>query len=129
MADFFLGGRVIDAIIGLAALEAIAVCGWRAATGRGPEPLTLAVNILAGAFLLLALRFALGGDAGPRIALCLVGALIAHLADLRARWEGARPEARRAPQPQAMKATISLRVAKSGARAAPPLREDEPPGA
>jgi hypothetical protein len=128
MADFFLGGRVIDAIIGLAALEALAVCGWRAATGRGPEPLTHAVNVLAGAFLLLALRFALGGDAGPRIALCLSGALVAHLADLRARWEGARPDPRRAPPPP-LKATISLRVAKSGPRAAPPSREDGPPGA
>ena len=116
--DLFAGGRIIDWVVGLVALEAVALLAWRAATGRGPAPLALIGNLLAGMFLLLALRNALIGDSGVRIGLCLLGALGAHRADLAGRWDGSRarapPAASRPPKsPTISNATISLRVQKS----------------
>lgn len=46
----------------------------------------LAANLAAGAFLLLALRAALAGAGPVWIAASLLGALVAHLADLALRW-------------------------------------------
>lgn len=86
MSQFFLGARGIDLIVALVGLEALALLGWRALSGRGPAPLALVSNLLAGAFLLLALRGALASDSGSWIAGCLSAALLAHLADLRLRW-------------------------------------------
>lgn len=96
MTQFFLGARGIDLIVALVALEALAVLVWRALSGRGPAPLALVSNLLAGAFLLLALRGALASDFGSWIAGCLSAALIAHLVDLRLRWAEASPRAERA---------------------------------
>jgi hypothetical protein len=124
-ADFFVGGRVIDVILALVAVEAVALLAWRRSTGRGPAPLSFLANVLAGAFLLLALREALRGESGSWIAICLVGALLAHVADLKLRWDALRIPAPRAPRPPAMKATISLRVART--RPAPPRAPHDGP--
>jgi hypothetical protein len=79
----------VDLILALMALEALVVLSWRAVFRRGPAPLPFIANLLAGAFLLLALRFALAGSAGMAIGICLLAALAAHLTDLRLRWENA----------------------------------------
>lgn len=118
MADFFVGGRVIDVILALVAVEAVALSVWRASTRRGPAPLSFLANLLSGGFLLLALREALRGESGSWIAICLLGALLAHCADLKLRWDAPRAPAPHAPAPPAMRATISLRVART--LAAPP---------
>jgi hypothetical protein len=44
--------------------------------------------LLPGVCLMLALRAALAGSAWPWVPLALAAALLAHLADLRARWRG-----------------------------------------
>ena len=71
MQEFLLGTTFVDLIVALVALEAGALLSWRAVTGRGPAPLPLLSNLLAGAFLLLALRNALGGASNVWIAACL----------------------------------------------------------
>ena len=100
-----ISGRTIDAILALVALEALALIAYRLATGRGPSPLPMLFTLLAGGFLLLALRAALNGGAPGSVAPFALGAFIAHGADLASRWAGAPPV--HAPH---IRATIALRV-------------------
>jgi hypothetical protein len=90
MAELFATGRVVDLILALMVLEAL-VLGvlWRRAA-RGVPPLSLIVNLAAGACLLLALRAALT-DAGALITGGFLAlALVAHLADLALHWQRGR---------------------------------------
>lgn len=86
MSDFFADGSAVDMILVLMLLEGtiLAVYHWR--TGRGIAAGDLVGMLLAGAFLLLALRAALTGAPWSRVALWLVAALAAHLVDLVRRW-------------------------------------------
>jgi hypothetical protein len=73
-----------DLAIALTVLETL-VLGWRSARlGRGLAPRELALNALAGIGLLLALRAALAARPAL-IAVALMFAGLAHLADLRER--------------------------------------------
>ena len=125
MTELIAGGRAIDWILGLVALEAAALIALRAFTGRGPAPLSFIGNLLSGAFLLLALRNALAGGPLLVIGLCLIAALIAHLADLFARWEN--PAARRPSPtgPAQVRTTLSLRVSKARPRPTPRAQKEE----
>ena len=76
----------IDLVLVVLALEAIALVLWHQLGGSGPGPRQVLPNLAAGALLVLALRACIGGAAGALILLCLAGALLAHLADLRSRW-------------------------------------------
>lgn len=86
MGALFADGRIVDLVLGLTLLEAVALVAYHRRTGRGVAPADLAGNLLAGVCLLLALRGALAGAWWGWIALCLSGSLVAHLADLRRRW-------------------------------------------
>jgi hypothetical protein len=86
MADFFASGRVVDLILILMLAEALVVLAWWRRTGRGLAPAAFLPFLLAGGCLMLALRAALVGAAWPWMALALLGALLAHLLDLRRRW-------------------------------------------
>ena len=116
MAEFLLDGRAIDWILGLVALEAAGLALLRQVWRRGPSLLALVGNLLSGAFLLLALRNALAGASPGLIGLCLAASLIAHLADLTARWENPAFGARAQGVAARLSATISVRVDK------PPVR-------
>ena len=86
MTDRDLLAAAIDAILVLVVLEGCGLVLWRRVTARGPAPRAVLAMLAAGFFLMLATRLALGdGGAGP-IAACLLGALVAHLGDLAARW-------------------------------------------
>lgn len=78
-------GLVADVVLVCLLLEAAGLIAWRL-LGRGAPSLggVLAL-LLPGAFLVLALRFALTGAPWPLIPLMLVGALAAHLYDLSRR--------------------------------------------
>lgn len=86
MQEFFRSGSVADAILAVMMAEALLLLAYRKITGRGPAPADLAAMLLAGACLVLALRAGLTGAGWPVVALCLVAALVAHLADLSRRW-------------------------------------------
>lgn len=96
MTELFASGRIIDGILVLVALEAVALLVWRARTGRGPAPVPLLCNLASGAALMLALRAALTGAEWPLVAACLFGSLVAHATELglRLRSDGAQPALR-----------------------------------
>jgi len=78
--------RLVDLILALVALEALAlIVLWRT-TGRGPAPGRLLPNLAAGACLLLALRGALAGAGAGWVGVSLAAALAAHVVDLVVRW-------------------------------------------
>ncbi len=85
MAALFESGRIIDFILAFAAVEAILLVAYRRRVGGGMPAGDVIVCILPGVMLMLALRAALAEAAWPWIALCLVGALAGHFADLRRR--------------------------------------------
>ena len=86
MAELFASGRLIDLILGLVVIEAIALTVLHRLTGKGVAPRDLVGLLLAGAFLLVAVRFALTGADWVCIGAWLALALVAHLADLALRW-------------------------------------------
>lgn len=86
MDALFAGGRVIDLILALMAVEAIALAVLYYMTGRGIAPVRLLPNLLAGACLMLALRAALIGAGETAIGSWLALGLVGHLADLAVRW-------------------------------------------
>jgi hypothetical protein len=88
VADLFASGRIVDLILALMAAEAVVLAVHYRRTGRGVPLPDLAVNLAAGAGLLLALRAALTGAGWAWTAGWLTLALAAHLADLARRWRG-----------------------------------------
>lgn len=86
MADLFSSGRLVDLILVLVVIEAVALTLYWRRTGRGVAPPDLLPNLCAGAFLLLALRMTLTGGGWMPASGCLAAAGLAHLADLFRRW-------------------------------------------
>ncbi|MCA0303930.1 MAG: hypothetical protein LCH95_16110 [Proteobacteria bacterium] len=86
MQELFASGRIIDLILVLMVAEAAVLGLLYRRTGRGLPPRALVSVLLAGGFLMLALRAALTGAAWPWIGLFLGLGLVAHLADLAGRW-------------------------------------------
>jgi hypothetical protein len=87
LAELFASGHVVDLIIAFMVIEAVVLLVWRRRLGHGIAPWPLVASLLAGLFLLLALRGALTGAAWHVIALWLAAALGAHLGDLKGRWK------------------------------------------
>jgi hypothetical protein len=85
MTALFASGRIIDLILALTVAEAALLVAWHHRTGRGIAPADLLPNLLSGICLMLAVRAALVGAWWGWIASCLLGSLLAHLADLRRR--------------------------------------------
>ena len=56
-------------------------------TRKGIAPIPLFCSLAAGLFLVLALRAVLVGASWQWVAASLVGALIAHVADICVRWQ------------------------------------------
>ena len=82
----------IAAILVLILVEGFALTIFHRRTGRGVPLATLWPNLAAGFLLALAVRMALGSGPTPLalqagIAAVLGCALIAHLLDLRSRWQ------------------------------------------
>jgi hypothetical protein len=90
VAGLFASGRIVDLVLGLVLLEGLLLLAIRHRTGEGVAPAELVAFLLAGAFLMLALRAALTGAAWGWVALWLLAALVAHLSDLRLRWRRRR---------------------------------------
>jgi hypothetical protein len=125
MADFLLDGRAIDGILALVACEGVGLIAIRLLWRRGPPTAALIGNLLSGGFLLVALRNALIGGSAALIGLCLTGALIAHLADVLARWETPATRKSTLDARAPVRATLSLRVDAANLRTAPRARKSE----
>jgi hypothetical protein len=82
----FADGRIADFILVLTLVEALGLVALHRATGRGIPPARLLPTLTAGACLLATLRLILAGAWWGFAALALLGAGLAHLADLRVRW-------------------------------------------
>ena len=83
MDGWLASGRMVDALLALALLEAV----FFLRTGRGR---TLLPNLAAGACLLLALRAALTGAPAALLGLWLALAGVAHGLDVAGRWRAGR---------------------------------------
>lgn len=94
MAELFASGRILDLILAGMALEAAGLAFYHRRTGRGIAPSAFLPNLLSGLCLLLAMRAGLGGAWWGWVALCLLGALALHLADLRRLWSAHQREDR-----------------------------------
>lgn len=114
--DIFADPRSIDVILVLVVLEAASVLGFRLIRGTGPAPLGFLCTLLAGAFLLLALRFSIAGASTALIAGSLILSLLAHLADLSLRWTTA---SMRAAQSTIGKQTAIAQASPKAAPSAP----------
>jgi hypothetical protein len=88
VAELFDSGRIVDLILVLMALEALALALLWGRGGRGVPPLQMIVSLASGACLLLALRAVLTGAGPVSIGGFLGLAFVAHLGDLAARWRG-----------------------------------------
>ena len=91
MTALFSDGRFIDIILAALALEAAAVALLRLTRGGGPPLPGFFCTLLAGGFLLVALRASLEGAAPVWTGLALLAAGAAHLADVMSRWEKGAP--------------------------------------
>jgi hypothetical protein len=87
MRELFASGRIVELILGFMLVEAVVLGIYHRRSGRGVRPLDLAINLAAGALLLLALRAALVDPDPLAPAPYLAVALLAHLADLARRWQ------------------------------------------
>lgn len=87
LKTWFVSGQIADVVLLLMALEGAALASFRLATGRGISLPSLATNLAAGACLIMALKSVLTGAGYETAALWLAGSLVAHIADLSARWQ------------------------------------------
>ena len=82
---------LVDFVIAFTLIEAAALMAYRAWTGRGVAWRDIGLNMLSGLLLMLALRGLVRDAGGAWIALALLGAGVAHGADIWLRWRrGAR---------------------------------------
>jgi hypothetical protein len=79
--------HIADVVLGVMAIEAIALLiHWRRKR-RGIPPAAVFINLAAGACLVLALRSVLAGSHWSWTAAWLAAAFLAHLVDLAHRWQ------------------------------------------
>lgn len=98
MRELFASVGLVELIVALVVLEGVFLVAYHRATGRGIAPAGVLGNLLAGLFLLLALRSVMIDAAWGWLALFLALALIAHLGDLWYRWQTETPSRLRASQ-------------------------------
>jgi len=79
--DGYASGLFVDIAIGFRVLEMMALLLWHRLTGRGLAPPDYILNLVAGLWLMLALRSALS-SVWEIMALCLIAAGVTHLSDL-----------------------------------------------
>jgi hypothetical protein len=88
MEQLFTSGRIVDLILLLMLAEYLGLRLVLARGAAGADLQGVALYLLSGAFLLLALRLALTGGSWVWIGCCLAAAGAWHLLDLRRRFVG-----------------------------------------
>jgi hypothetical protein len=84
--EIIQSGDIVLVMLGVVALEVLALVSLWLRSGRGVAPLPLLLNLGAGCSLMLALGATLKGFDWRLTASLLVVSGIFHLADLRQRW-------------------------------------------
>ena len=87
MEALFASGRIVDIILVLMLVEGVALGLIYRQRGRGIPLAQAALNLAAGASLMLVAREALTGATWPVMAASLMLALFAHVLDLVQRWK------------------------------------------
>ena len=87
MSQALADGSLVDGVIAITVLEALAFLVYRALTGKGVAASQFLVNLLSGLGLMGALRLVLAGAWWGWVAACLLLAGGLHVADLWRRWE------------------------------------------
>ena len=77
---------LVDLVIVFTLIEGAVLLLVHRATGRGVAPRDFLLNMVSGLCLMLALRALVHGAGVAWIALCLLGAGVAHGTDLWMRW-------------------------------------------
>jgi hypothetical protein len=77
LAALFESGHIADLVIGVMAIEAVVLVGV-----MRRSPFNVAMTLLPGAFMMLALRAALTGADWEVVALWITASLPVHLTDL-----------------------------------------------
>ncbi len=90
LQSLFQSGAIIDLILLLMAVEAVALLAWRYVTGTGVAPRNLLPFLAAGICLMLAVKFALTGQDWTHVALALGSAFMFHLTDITCRWRSSQ---------------------------------------
>lgn len=83
----FSGTLLIDIVIAVTLLEWAALSWWHRRTGRGVSLAELRPTLLAGLYLMLALRASITAAPWYLVALLLLAAGLSHAADLVRRWQ------------------------------------------
>ena len=86
MQEFFSGTLLIDIVISVTLVEWGLLSWWRRRTGRGIPMSELRGTLLAGLYLMLALRASMMAAPWYVVALLLLAAGLSHAADLWRRW-------------------------------------------
>jgi hypothetical protein len=86
MAELVASGHVVDLILGVMAVEACVLLVLRGGQGGRLAAMDIALMLMPGALLLLALRGALVQSSWVWIVLCVALAFPVHLADVARRW-------------------------------------------
>ncbi|WOJ96431.1 hypothetical protein R0137_14425 [Congregibacter brevis] len=85
--DFLRGGHAAELILLLVFCELLFL-SFRCIRGVGAPPRRWLSPLLAGAFLVLALRLAQSGASGEMLGVALAVAGVAHLMGYASRWHG-----------------------------------------
>ncbi len=86
MSWLFASGHVVDLLLAIIAVEAAWLIAHRRRSGHGVPTDELAATLMAGVFLMMALRSALTGAAWEFTAMFLALSGVAHLVELWRRW-------------------------------------------
>lgn len=86
MREIFSGTLLIDIVIAVTVIEWVLLSWWHRRTGRGIPMLELRATLLAGLYLMMALRASMVSAPWYVVALLLLAAGLSHAADLWRRW-------------------------------------------
>jgi hypothetical protein len=87
MEAIFSGTLLIDIVISVTLLEWGALYWWHRRTGRGISMIELRPTLMAGLYLMIALRASMTAAPWYVVALLLLAAGFAHFSDLLRRWQ------------------------------------------
>ena len=86
MRETFSGTLLIDIVIAVTVIEWLLLSWWHRRTGRGIPMSELRATLLAGLYLMMALRASMVSAPWYVVALLLLAAGLSHAADLWRRW-------------------------------------------